>query len=152
MFAEKSTFLQISAIKMTILTWYKHSNGRQQHYQSGSWWRTAHTHKDPEIFNNNRDSDFFSRLVGLSDPWSKKWRVIFWNDGPKHIKLNTVDIWVVCFTYTLTQTCVCILTADYIVKPVLSGHSKRRPIITHCRSKVLQNAPRGASCNPFDLH
>ena len=35
------------------------------------------------------------------------------------------------------------------VKPVLSGHSKRRPtigflrqIITKCRSKVLQNAPR----------
>ena len=37
------------------------------------------------------------------------------------------------------------------VKPVLSGHSKRRPkwfsrpIIAYCRSKVLQNAPRGVS-------
>ena len=50
---------------------------------------------------------FFSRLVGRSDPWSKKWWVIFWNDGPKHIKLTTVDIWVVYFTYTLTQTLVC---------------------------------------------
>ena len=46
----------------------------------------------------------FSRLVGRSDTWSKKWWVIFWNDEPKHIKLNTVVIWVVYFTYTLTQT------------------------------------------------
>ena len=37
-----------------------------------------------------------------------------------------------------------------MVKPALSGHSKRRPkincfsrpIIAYCRSKVLQNAPR----------
>ena len=28
--------------------------------------------------------------------------------GPKHIKLTTFDIWVVYFTYTLTQTLVCI--------------------------------------------
>ena len=28
----------------------------------------------------------------------------FRNDGTKHIKLTTVDIWVVTFTYTLTQT------------------------------------------------
>ena len=27
---------------------------------------------------------------------------------PKHIKLNTVDIWVVYFTYTLAQRLVCI--------------------------------------------
>ena len=55
-------------------------------------------------------SRFFSRLVGRSDPSSKKWWVIFWNGGPKHIKLTTVDIkfWVVYFTYTLTQTLVCI--------------------------------------------
>ena len=50
-----------------------------------------------------------SRLVGLSDPWSKKWWVIFWNDGPKHFKLTTGDIWVVYFTYTLTQPLVCII-------------------------------------------
>ena len=43
---------------------------------------------------------------------------------PKHIKLTTVDIWVVYFTNTLTQTLVCILTADNEVKPVLGGHSK----------------------------
>ena len=39
-------------------------------------------------------------------------------------KLTTVDIWVVHFTYTLTQTlvCICTLTADDTVKPFLSGH------------------------------
>ena len=40
----------------------------------------------------------------------KKWWVIFRNDGSKHIKLTTVDIWLVYFTYTLTQTLVCIYT------------------------------------------
>ena len=25
-------------------------------------------------------------------------------------------------------------------------------IIAECRLKVLQNAPRGAFCNPFDIH
>ena len=47
------------------------------------------------------------------------------------------------------------------VNPVLNGPSKRRlgfqnwfskQIIAKCRSKVLQNAPRGAFCNTFDLH
>ena len=53
--------------------------------------------------------------MGRSGPWSKDWWVIFLNDRPKHIKLTTVDIWVVYFIYTLTQTLVCIyflLTAD----------------------------------------
>ena len=55
---------------------------------------------------------FSSRLVGRSDPWSKKWWVIFWKDVPKHIKLATVDIWVVYFTYTLTQTLEWIMYID----------------------------------------
>ena len=40
------------------------------------------------------------------------------NGGPKHIKLTTNDIWVVHFTYTLTQTlvCTCTLTADDTIK------------------------------------
>ena len=45
--------------------------------------------------------------------------------GHKHIKLNTIDSLVIYFTYTLTETLVCnmcILTADYTVKPVLSVH------------------------------
>ena len=56
----------------------------------------------------NQGFRFFSRLMGRSDSWRKKWWDIFWNDGPKQIKLTTVDIWVVYFTYTLTQTPVCI--------------------------------------------
>ena len=51
------------------------------------------------------------------------------SEMPKPIKLTTVDIWVVYFTYTLTDTCmhiICILTADYTAKPVLSGHSKKK--------------------------
>ena len=47
----------------------------------------------------------------------------FLNDGPKHIKLTTVDIWVVYFT--LTQTLECI-HADYTVKPVFSSHLKKK--------------------------
>ena len=45
------------------------------------------------------------------------------------------------------------------VKPVLSGHSKRRPNIgfqtqlwLNAGQKVLQNAPTGAFCNTFVLH
>ena len=53
----------------------------------------------------------------------QKWWVIFGHDGPKHIKLTTVDIWVVYFTYTLTQTLVCIYV--YTVKPDLSGHLQK---------------------------
>ena len=64
--------------------------------------RTPNT---PAKKNEHQSFGFFSRLVGQSDPWSKKWWVIYWNDGP---------------------------TADYIVKPVLSSHS-RRPIIAYCR-------------------
>ena len=50
----------------------------------------------------------------------QKWWVIFGHDGPKHIKLTTVDIWVVYFTYILTQTLVCIYV--YTVKPILSPY------------------------------
>ena len=47
--------------------------------------------------------------------------------GPKHIKLNTFDFWVVSFTYTPTKIMhICILTADYTVKPVLSSYSKKK--------------------------
>ena len=44
------------------------------------------------------------------------------------------------------------------VKPVLSGHSKRTPKIgvqyrlSLNADQVLQNAPKGAFCNTFDLH
>ena len=47
-------------------------------------------------------------------------------------------------TDTDTSMHICILTADYTVKPVLSGHSKKK-----ANYQILQNAPRGAFCNPF---
>ena len=58
----------------------------------------------------------------------------------------------ILYLHTDTDTCmyICILTADYTVKTVLSGHSKKK--IAYCRSKVLQNAPKGAFCNTFDLY
>ena len=47
-------------------------------------------------------------------------------NGPKQIKQTTVDIWVV-YLHTDIDTFmhICILTADYTVKPVLSGHLKK---------------------------
>ena len=46
----------------------------------------------------------------------------------------------------------------YTVKPVFNGHSQKhkklvfKPNYPLSRSKVLQNAPKGAFCNTFDLH
>ena len=69
---------------------------------------------------------FFSRLVGRSDPWSKILWVIFWKDGPKHIELNTVDIWVVYFTYT--QTFARIYPSMYIGCWLYSKTCLKRPL------------------------
>ena len=74
----------------------------------------------------NQGFRFFSRSIGWSDPWSKKWWVIFCNDGSKYIKLTTVDIWVEYFTYTLTQTQTLVCIYVYTVNHVLSGHSKKK--------------------------
>ena len=41
------------------------------------------------------------------------------NGGSKPIKLTTVDIWAVYFTYTLTQTLVCIYL--FITQPSIYG-------------------------------
>ena len=103
---------------------------------------------------DNQGFRFFSRLLGKSDPWSKKWWVIFWNDGTKHIKLTTVDIWVVYFTYTLTQTliCICTLNADDTVKPFLSGHWKKKTNYHLMQVKSIAECSKGAFCNTFDLH
>ena len=65
----------------------------------------------------------------------------FLNDGPKRIKLTTVDIGVIYFTYTLTQT----------LKPVLSGHSKKTNYHL-MQVKSIADCSKGAFCNPFDLH
>ena len=46
--------------------------------------------------------------------------------GPMHIKLTTVDIWVVNFTYTLTQILVCIFV--YIDCILYSKYCVQRPL------------------------
>ena len=89
-----------------------------------------------------RASDFFSRLVGQSDPWSKKRRVIFWNDGPKHIKLTTVDIFVVYFTYST-------LTADDTVKPFLSDHWKQKTNYCLMQVKSIAECSKGSILQYF---
>ena len=74
--------------------------------------------------------------MGLSDPWSKKWRVVFWNDGPKHIKLTTS----ILYLHTDTDTCmhICLFTADYTVKPVLSDHTKENQISLNAGQKYCR--------------
>ena len=81
--------------------------------------------------------------MGRSDPWNKKWWVIFWNDGPKQIKLTTVDIWVV-YLHTDTFMHICILTADHKVKPVLSGHSKKKTSYCLMQVKSIAECSKGS--------
>ena len=64
-----------------------------------------------------RASDFFSRLVGQSDPWSKKLWVIFWSDGP---------------------------SADNTVKPVLSGHSEKKTNYCLMQVKSIAEYSKGS--------
>ena len=89
----------------------------------------------------NQGFRFFSKLEGRSDPWSKKWWVIFWNDGP-HAYQTSHSWHLGCklYLHTDTDTCmhICILTADYTVKPVLSGHSKKKT--NYCVMQVKSNA------------
>ena len=116
-----------------------------------------------QIIWNMQGFRFFSRLVGRSDPWSKKWWVFFWNDGPQAYQTNhSWHLGCILYLHIDTDTCmhiICILTADYTIKPVLSGHSKKKTnyrlmqvksiakfskesILQYFqrRSKVLQNA------------
>ena len=65
---------------------------------------------------------FFSRLVGRSDPWSKKLCVIFLNDGP---------------------------TADDTVKPVLSGHSKKKTSYRLMQVKSIAECSKGSILQYF---
>ena len=55
-----------------------------------------------------RASDFFQDWWAEVTNGAKNGGSFSKNDGPKHIKLTTVDIWVVYFTFSLTQTLVCI--------------------------------------------
>ena len=60
-----------------------------------------------------------------------------------------VDIWVVFFTYTLTQTLVCILNADYTVNPVLRGHSKKKTNYRLMQVKSIAECSKGSILQYF---
>ena len=68
---------------------------------------------------------------------------------PKHIKLNSVDLYL----HTDTDTCVhiCILTADYTVKPALSGHSKKRTNYCLMEVKSIAECSKGSILQSFRL-
>ena len=104
-----------------------------------------------------RASDFFQDLWAEVTHGAKNGGSFSEMMGPSiyNIKLTIVDIRVVYFTYTLTQTllciqCICILTADYTVKPVLSSHSKKEDQLS--LNAGQKDCRMGAFCNPFDLH
>ena len=77
----------------------------------------------------NAGLQIFSRLVGRSDPWGQKmvghflkwWAQAYQTNHRWHLG---------CILYLHTDTDksmhICILIADYIVKPVLSDHSKKK--------------------------
>ena len=67
-------------------------------------------------------------------------------DGQKHINLTTVDIWVVYF-YTCMH--ICILTADYTVKPVFSGHSKKKTNYHLMQVKSIAECSKGSILQSF---
>ena len=79
----------------------------------------------------------------------------------EHIKLTTVDIWVVYFSYTLTDTdtCmyICILTANYTIKPVLKTTQKKDQLSLnagqkYCRMLQGEHSAILSICNIFNLH
>ena len=90
----------------------------------------------------------FFKIGGPKWPMKQKRWINFWNDGPNHIKLTTVNIWVVYFTYTLTQTLECI-HADYTVKPVLSSHSKKKTNYRLMQVKGIADCSKGSILQSF---
>ena len=77
------------------------------------------------------------------------------NDGPKHIKLTIVAMSSILYLHTDTdKSCmhICILTADYTVKSILSGHLKKKTNYHLMQVKSIAGCSKGAFCNPFDLH
>ena len=68
-------------------------------------------------------------------------------DGPKHIKLATVDIWEVYFTYTRMH--ICILTADYTVKSALRGNSKKKNNYRLKQGKSIAECSKGSILHSF---
>ena len=77
----------------------------------------------------------FFKIGGPKWPMEQKVVNHFLKWWAQHIKLSTVDIWVVYFTYTLTQTLLCI----YVGARWLSG-------------RVLDSRPKGRGFEPHRRH
>ena len=90
---------------------------------------------------------FFSRLVGRS----KKMVDHFWKDGPKYIKQHSWHLDSTLCLYTATVTCIhiCMLTADYTVKPVLSGHLKKKTNYRLMQVKSIAECSKGSILQSF---
>ena len=100
----------------------------------------------------SRASDFFSRLVGRSDSWSKKMVGHFlrwWAQAYK--KKHSWHLGCILYLHTDTDTCmhICILTADYTVKPVLSGHSKKKTNYRLMQVKSIAECSKGSILQSF---
>ena len=72
----------------------------------------------------------------------------------KYIKLATVDIWVVYFTYTLTQTLVCIYICKTCLKRPLKNEDQLLLNAGQKYFRMLQweHSAIGAFCNTFYLN
>ena len=84
---------------------------------------------------------------------------------PSGQTLNPYSTWKIFLSYKHTHdgflySSISLLKMSilFTVKPVLSSHSKEHQKLVFktdyllMKVKVLQNAPRGAFCNTFDLH
>ena len=78
---------------------------------------------------------------------AKKWWVIFWNDGPKH----SWHLGSMLYLHTDTDTCmhIFILADDYTVKPVLSGHSKKKTNYRLMQVKSITECSKGSILQSF---
>ena len=78
----------------------------------------------------------------------QKWWVIFWNDGPKHIKLTLVqNFGSVLYLHTLV--CICTLTDDDTVKPFLSDHWKKKTNYHLMKVKSIAECSKGSILKYF---
>ena len=91
---------------------------------------------------------FFSRFASQSDPWSKKKWVIFWNDGPKHIKQLTFGYYTLpthwhrhLYAYMYND---CWLNSKTNLKPQLKKKTNYRLMQgLHCTSSFVSNGGLG---------
>ena len=97
-----------------------------------------------------RASDFFQDWWAEVTHGAKNGQSFSEMMGPQADQTNTVDIWVV-YLHTDTDTFmhICILTAGYTVKPVLSGHSKKKTNNRLMKVKSIAECSKGSILQYF---